>query len=243
MSSISNISNTNNIDYSSLFETSSSSSSSGSSLYTDWASIKNGSYAKIAKAYYSQDSSSSVDKEEAKTTIKQNTLLKSNATGVKSSLSALESSSLYEKVDKKDENGNSTKDYNYDKIYKALKEFADSYNSVVETADDSDNTGVLRNAASMTSVTTANQNLLSKIGITIKEDNTLSVDEDAVKEANINDIKSLFIGSGSYGSQVDAKVSEIVNKVNAENNKLSNYTSTGSYNTSESVGQIYDGTY
>ncbi len=234
------------MDYSSLFGTTSSSgSSSSASLYADWASIKNGSYGKLTKAYYGQDSTSTqtVDKDEAKATIKKNTLIKSNATNVKSSLLALEKSSLYEKVSKKDENGNTTQDYDYDKIYSALKDFVDNYNSVIDSSVESDNNGVLRNAASMTNVTKANENLLSKIGITIKEDNKLSVSEDDVKKANINDIKSLFMGSGSYGSQVESKVTEIANRANAENNKLNGYNSSGSYNASENIGRIYDGTY
>lgn len=247
MSSIFNVSSSSSTDYSSLFSSlstsSSSSSDSTSSLYTDWAALKNGSYQKLAKAYYSQQSSDTVDSDEAKSTIKANTALKSDASDVKSAVSSLQSESLYNKKTVTDEDGNTTTDYDYDDIVSALKSFADSYNSVIDAADDSDNSGVLRNAAAMTTATAANENLLSSIGITIGEDNKLTVDEDAVKSANISDIKSLFQGGGSYGSQIESSTSELINKLNAENNKLSSYTSTGSYSTANSAGSLYDGTY
>ena len=245
-SSIFNVSSSSS-DYSSLFSSlstsSSSSSDSTSSLYTDWAALKNGSYAKLAKAYYSKQDSDTVDSDEAKLTIKANTELKSDATDVKSSISSLQSSSLYEKKTTTDEDGNTTTDYDYDKIISALKSFAESYNSVIDAADDSDNTGILRNAAAMTTATAANQNLLSSIGIEIGEDNKLTVNEDTVREANISDIKSLFQGGGSYGSQIESSSSELINKINAENNKLSGYTSSGTYSSTTATGSLYDGTY
>lgn len=237
--------NNSTTDYSALFSslsTSSSSSSSSSSLLTDWASIKNGSYAKLTKAYYGQQNSS-VDTEELKQTIKSNTLLKSDATSVKSAVSSLQSESLYQQKTTTDADGKTTTGYDYEKITDALKKFAESYNSVIDSADDSDNSGVLRNAASMTKASAANKNLLESIGITIGEDNKLTVDEEKVKSANITDIKSLFQGGGSYGAQISNSSSELINRLNAENNKLSSYTADGSYSGTSAVGNIYDGTY
>ena len=249
MSSIDFSSLTTSTDYSSLFNsasTSSSSSSSSSSLYTDWANLKNGTTAKLAKSYYSKSSSSSsaVTSEEAKETIKANTELKSDTQSLRSSVSALmDSKTLFtNKIETKDEDGNVTTDYDRDKIYKSLKSFVDSYNSVVQSGGDSDNTRVLRNTMHMTQMTKANENLLSEVGITIGEDNKLSIDESAVKEADINSLKSLFSGSGSYAASVDARASEIVNAVNAENNKLSQYTAAGSYVSTDTIGKLYDGT-
>lgn len=231
-------------DYSSLFSSlSTSSSDSSANLLTDWASIKNGSYGKLTKAYYSKTNNSSVDTDEVKATVKANSQLKSDASDMKSALSGLSVASLYEKKTTKDEDGNTSSDYDRDKIYKSLKSFVDSYNKVIDAADDSDNKGVLRNAVAMTKATVANKNLLSDIGITIGEDNKLAINETAVKEANINDIKSLFQGGGSYGSQVEASSTEMINKINAENNKLSSYTANGTYDTSATIGSIYDGTY
>ena len=247
MSSIFDISSSSSSSssYSDLFSSlTTSSSDSSSSLLSDWASIKNGSYAKITKAYYAkEDSTSTVDSDEAKATIKANTTLKSDVTSTKTALEALSASSLYEKVDKKDADGNVTTDYDWDKIGKKLQSFVDSYNEIIESSVDSDNNRILRNTLSMTNITKANSNLLSDIGITVNDDNTLSLDTDALKEANINDLKSLFLGSGSYADQIDSRASELVNQINIENNKLSNYTSAGTYVNVNAVGNIYDGTY
>lgn len=96
MSSSINISGlTSSTDYSSLFSSLSSSSSSdssstGTSLYSDWASLKNGSYAKLAKAYYAKDSS--VDADTASATKKSNILLKGDADSLSSAVSGLNSS-------------------------------------------------------------------------------------------------------------------------------------------------------
>ena len=231
-------------NYSNLFDSLSTDSSSGSSsLFTDWASLKNGSYSKLAKTYYGKQAEQVATDDEVKEMIKGNTLLKSGATDAQSALTKLSSVSLYDKVSKKDDKGNETSDYDYDKIIGALKSFAEGYNRIIDKADESDNKGILRNAAAMANITAVNQNVLSKIGITIGEDNKLKVDEDAVKKANISDIKSLFTGNGSYGSQIDSRATSLTNYINAENNKLNTYTANGGYNGASAAGNIYDGTY
>lgn len=248
MASIFDISSSSQVDYSSLFGAASTSSSSGtdSSLLTDWASIKNGTYGKLTKAYYGKQdtkASSTESEDKIKETIKANSSIKSDSSSLRTAASALSKDSLYEKVEKKDADGNVTSDYDRDKIYKNLKSFADAYNSVIKSSVDSDNNRVLRNALSMTKNAKANANLLSDIGITINEDNTLSVDESKVKEANISDIKSLFKGAGSFADQIDSRASEIINQINYENNKLSNYTSAGAYDAAYIVGSNYDGNF
>lgn len=242
MSSISN--NYGITDYSGLFNSlSTNSSSTGNNLLSDWASLKNGSYLKLTKAYYKNDEAAVASKDEVKEAMKANSSLMADTDKLKSSLLDMESVSLYEKKPMKDADGKETMDYDYDGIYKKLKSFVDSYNSVIDSADDSNNKGVLRNAVSMVTSTALNQNMLGRIGITVGENNKLSIDESAVKSASINDIKTMFKGTGSYGAQIEAGSTEIINKLNAENNKLSSYTASGAYNNSGNVGSLYDGTY
>lgn len=248
MASISGI-NSGTTDYSELFDSlsaSSSKSSSSSNFLADYASIKNGSYAKLAKAYYGKTSgSSTVTEEEAAEKVKSNTEVKTNADALKSSANALvNSKTLFSnKVETTDKDGNKTTDYDYDKIYKALKSFVDDYNSVIESGGESENSSVLRNTLSMTKMTKENKDLLEDVGITINEDNTLSIDEETVKKANINDLKSLFSGVGSYADSIATKASNISYKAAYENNKLNSYTASGTYSTTGSVGNIYDGSY
>ena len=103
----------------------------------------------------------------------------------------------------------------------------------------------MRKAAMMTKNTAANRNMLSRVGITIGKDNKLSVDEEKLKKANINDLKSLFGGSySSYVSSIGQRASDI-QKVSeqmiksATNSNASTYTRRGSYS-SLATGGIYD---
>jgi flagellar capping protein FliD len=104
-----------------------------------------------------------------------------------------------------------TSDYDWDAITKAVKSFIEDYNDTVEEAGESNTKGVLRNAAWMTSITSKNSNLLSKVGITIGKGNKLELDEDTLKESDISTLKTLFTGYNSYASQIQQKASSISN--------------------------------
>ena len=240
-------------DYQALFGNLSASASksapSSNNLLADYASIKNGSYAKIAKAYYGKTSGSkktaAATKEEAAATIKSNNSVKAAADSLKSSISALtDSKSLFtDKVETTDKDGKKTTDYDYEKIYQAVKSFVDDYNKVIKEGGESDNKSILRNTLSMVNATKKNSTLLSDVGVTINEDNTLSLDKDTIKKANIHDLRSMFSGMGSYAESLSSKASSISNKANYENNKLSNYTAGGTFSAADAVGNIYDSSY
>ena len=156
-------------------------------------------------------------------------------------LIATGSKSVFNKKEITDENGNTKTDYDYDAIYKAVKGFADDYNSLIDSAGDSDSKSILRRTLSITNGTKKNSGLLSQVGVTIGEDNKLTVDEKKLKAANINDMKALFSGVGSYAYNVSSAASMINSAATNEMQKLNSYTSTGAYSYSASVGKIYDG--
>ncbi len=250
MASISGVnSTTTTTDYSELFESlsanSSSNNTSSSNFLADYASIKNGSYAKLTKAYYGKTSGAATTADEAKKTIKTNTTIKADADALKSSASTLvDSKTLFtKKIETTDDKGVTTSNYDYDKIYKNLKAFVDDYNKMIKSGSDSDNKSILRNTLSMTTLTKKNMSLLEDVGITINEDNTLSIDEKALKSANINDLKSLFNGVGSYADSISSFATNVSYKAEYENNKMSNYTAVGTYSASGASGNIYDSSY
>lgn len=205
-----------------------STDSSSSFNLSDWASIKNGSYGKLLKAYYKkQDAESTASGD----TSQKLTLMSSEANALKKSADALNSDSLWEKkkVTKKDETtGEETtsEDYDWDAITKAVKAFAENYNDVIESASNSSTKSVLRNAAWMTSMTDKSSSLLSKAGITIGKGNKLSVDEEALKKADISTLKTLFTGFNSYANSVSKKAGSISN---AANRAGGTYTSSATY--------------
>ena len=203
-----------NQDYSFLFGAAQSASTSGSFSLTDYMSIKNGSYGKLVKAYYAKQ-----DAEKAASggdSVQKSTMMKTGADALKKSADALNNDELWEKkkIKKKDEKTGEeieVEDYDWEAITKAVKSFVEDYNDVVEQAGDSNSKDVLRNAVWMTGITEANENMLSKIGITVGKGNKMELDEDILKKADISSLKTLFTGHNSFADKVSMKASSISN--------------------------------
>ena len=217
---------------------------SSGNLLSDYASIKNGSYGKLLKAYYAKQDAESAVSGDSKQSL---TLMRSSADSLKKSADALNDSSLWEKkkIKKKDEEtGEETEveDYDWNAITKAVKSFIEDYNAVVKQAGDSETQNVLRNAAWMTGITDSAQNLLSKVGITIGKGNQLELDEDALKEANISTLKSLFTGSSSFADKISQKAGCLSNVAanTAAGIKGTTYTSSGRY--SDTLSKLFSST-
>ena len=199
-----------NIDYSALFGTASNSSVGTANYLSDYASIRNGSYKKLMKAYYAkQDTEKLTAKQD---TVQKSTLMGSSADSLKVAADKLNDSELFDKDD--------------DTIVKAVKSFIESYNDVVSESGESNNKSVLRNAAWLTGMTGKNAKLLSKAGITIAKGNKLELDEDTLKKADKSTLKSIFNGYNSFAGNVSRKASAISN---ASKGAGSSYTSKGTY--------------
>ena len=189
----------NNTDYSYLFNNMQPTSTGGTFSLGDYAAIKNGSYKKLLKAYYAkQDAEKSAVSSES---MKNSSLVKSSADALKKSANALNNEALWEKKE----------DYDWDAITKAVKSFVDDYNSLVKLAGNSDSKDVLRNAVWMTGMTEANDNLLSKAGITVGKGNQMELNEDILKKADISTLKTLFTGHNSLADKIATKANSISN--------------------------------
>lgn len=196
----------------------SQSSSSSNGLFginlVDYASIRNGSYRKLVSAHYANQkaeeegsSSSSNGVKDSKQTLNSITNAASNLKDSASALLAKGNKALFQT--KTDANGNSYVDYDTDKMYKAVKEFADNYNSMLDAAANSEDTKILRSAKNMVSYTEANKKALAAVGITVGSDNKLTVDEDDFKAASKARVQSLFNDTGSYAYQISSKADSI----------------------------------
>lgn len=206
-----------------------STDSSTTNILGDYAAIKNGSYGKLLKAYYAQQSTDSASS--SKDTVQKSALIQSSANALKKAADALNDDSLWQKkkITKKDEKTGETteiEDYDWDAITKAVQSFVDSYNDTLEEAGESNAKNVLRNTLYMTNGMSANENLLSKVGITIGKGNKLEVDTDKLKEADISSLKTLFTGYNSLASKVSQKANSISL---AAGNSSGAYTSKGTY--------------
>ena len=239
-------------NYSFLFSGLSSSASNAVSgnWLADYASIKNGSYGKLMKAYYAKDSGDS--KTAASTIAKKDTAKKALAK-VETATDALKESAdtllatgkndLFAQKDitTKDENGieTTTKGYDTSVIYNAVNSFVKNYNSVMAAVDDVSDTTVNNRTESLGNTTIANSKQLAKIGITMKNDGTLSLDKDTFMKADMNTVKNLFQGNGSYGYRVSAQSSMINFAADHASTRSSLYTGTAGYTGTYNAGNLF----
>ena len=185
-------------DYSYLFSglnTSSTGSAGNLGFLSDYAAIKNGSYGKLMKAYYAEagagdsvkklaNASNSVSKDDTETLTK----VKSSTDDLKESADKL--------LAKGSKSGWAEDDM--EKVYSAVDELVKDYNSVLDTMDKTNSTSILSRAKSMVNNTKVNEKLLAKVGITINDDNSLSIDKKTFLEADITTVKNLFSVNGSF---------------------------------------------
>ena len=214
--------NSNSI--STLFGTGSGSNSGSNlySLFTDRASIRNGSYGKLLKSYYStaagsettksssaasKSSSDMLDKildskknvSVSKEAAQANAQIGQKLTNLQSSVSTLQKDDLY-----KDTQGGSTAK---DKVSSAVKNFVDDYNALVKTSKDSTLVNKTSNVAGMMRSTATNADKLSEIGINLNADGTVSLDEKKLKDADISKVQELFSTDNivGYGSTLASR--------------------------------------
>lgn len=200
----------------------------------DYAMVKNGTYKKLMKAYYAQaeaEKSSGTTDSSTKLTSIQN-----GANALSKSMQALMSDSLWEKktTTTKDETTGeetTTTDYDWDAITKAVSVFVSDYNDMIDELADSYTKSVLKNAIYMVKQVSANQNLLSQIGITVGSGNKLTLDEDALKSADIGTLKSLFSGSGSFAERLSLRAAKISSSAASAGGNATVYTSSGTVST------------
>lgn len=224
-----------------LFGTNSSMSTSFS--LGDWNMIRNGSYKRLLTAYYkteneNSDTSKTNGKKGVSVESKQNTIVSGDAGALTSKADSL-TAAVKKYASKIGGASDEEKTSLQDELYKAASDYVKAYNTLIDSASESNNTSVLRNAVSITGATKASSKMLSKMGITVGSDNKLSIDEKKFKEADVSDLKTMFTGYGSYSSRISRSAGIINSAATAAVNNergTSTYTKTGSY--SSMVGSI-----
>lgn len=202
--------------FNSLGGGSSNSGSAGSIDLASYAAIKNGSYAKLAKAYYSEGtqksgtsaaSSANSSKGSEKTSSANKdvdttglTQMRKDADSLKTAAEAFDKADLWKKTDGKED---------MSAIAGAVKDFANSYNKVIDQASKVNSKEVSQDMKFMTGMTDTFSKILNKIGVSVGDDGKLSVDEEALKKADVATVKSIFSGNMTYGDQIAEKASNI----------------------------------
>lgn len=218
--------------YSQLFQGISSSGGAGNQNFlSDYASIKNGSYGKLLKSYYSMgknsDTTASSKKSSSNNVLDKileerknpkiskqakeaNANLTAGLASLKSSVSALQNDKTY--TDTGD--GQSVSD----KVVSAMKKYVSDYNDVVSSAKRSTLESKTAYVANMMSNTSANSNKLSELGITVNADGTLQLNDKKLKEVDASKVQELFSAEDimSYGSKISSRV-EFANSGSSSN--------------------------
>ncbi|MBR5127806.1 MAG: hypothetical protein IKU69_05200 [Roseburia sp.] len=235
--------------------------------YTDYATIRSGSYFKLLKSYYSIDSSDEVKKivnnekdEDKKTDSKKESNSASTSTSTSKdsaeTISKVESTadklseatdvllntgktSVFKPTEVKDDAGNVTEKYDTDKIYKAVNEFVTDYNAVRDSALSAKSANIVGAAERMSRITGYNEESLNKIGITVEAGGKLKIDENTFKAADIADVKRVFHNPNGYASQVDTQASMIAYYAENEASKSNTYSNTGAYTNTYNTGTMY----
>lgn len=240
---------------STLFSSLGSSKSTGSGLFginlSEYASIRSGSYGKLMRSYFSMDSTKGTSKSDdsTKNTIEDLATTTSTSKDSTKTLAAIESDAkeltdsakaLYTRRNNKVFTKDSGGSYDTDKIYKAVKRFADDYNSMLDTAGKSSTNRISHSVSSMKNETSYNEKPLKEIGITVDEKTgKLSVDETTFKSADTEKIKNLFNGTGSYAYSVATKAAMTESYAKSEAAKSNTYTKNGTYNYNYNSGNIF----
>lgn len=234
----------------------------GSNFLSDYASIKNGSYLKLMKAYYgSRGDALKAARESAKSAGKAVPLPETseerkayNQVQVSSdalkdaadALMATGTKSVFAKQDVtvKDQNGVETtaKEYDREKIYKAVDRFVSSYNSVIQASGKTENDNITRRTANLMGSTTANLKSLLSVGISVNKDGTLSLDKESLLGADMSTAKALFSGNGSYAYRVSAQASMVNYAADNEAARAargSSYTASGAYGANYQNGNLF----
>ena len=181
-----------------------------SSSFTTLEFMKSGAYSKLINRYYS-----SMNQSDSSAQALAVDSARKSAAQLNSSALALSKASLY----------NTDSSESREKILSAAKNFVSAYNKSIDDVADVNDIKMLQKGVSVVSMTSAVSGSLKKVGITVGEDNKLTLDEKVFSNAGIGELEAVFSGNNSYSARIAQKAVMIAN-----NASVSGYTANGSYN-------------
>lgn len=128
--------------------------------------------------------------------------------------------------------------YDMEKIAEAVNSFVSNYNSVTSSVADSGNMSILQKGAVMLNQSATNYNALSKVGITVETSGKLKLDSEKLKNSDVNDLKALFEGSGSYADRISATAQNINHAAQASQYKTYNNYGAASFSLASTLGNF-----
>ena len=215
----------------------------------DYSAIRSGSYGKLMKSYYgeqsssiSRGSSSSRSKnvldeiieerrnpKESKEVSAANSKLSTSVSTFKNALGTLQSENTY----KDTENGLDARS----KVENALKSYVSAYNDAVTTAKKSTNMNMTSNVAGAMGATKESVEALGELGITMNHDGTLAFDAKKFKTIELDTVKNVFDGNAalSYGSKIASRLNRIADSATSSGKIDSSTTTVATVSNSKSL--------
>lgn len=215
----------------------------------DYSAIRSGSYGKLMKSYYgeqsssiSRGSSSSRSKnvldeiieerrnpKESKEVSAANSKLSTSVSTFKNALGTLQSENTY----KDTENGLDARS----KVENALKSYVSAYNDAVTTAKKSTNMNMTSNVAGAMGATKESVEALGELGITMNHDGTLAFDVKKFKTIELSTVKDAFDGNAalSYGSKIASRLNRIADSATSSGKIDSSTTTVATVSNSKSL--------
>ncbi len=136
----------------------------------------------------------------SKETQEANTNLTNGIGSLKSSISTLQNENTFEDT----ENGKTASE----KVVSAMKSYVNNYNNVVTASKSSTLSNKTAYVANMMSTTSKFEKELGEIGVMLKSDGTLQLDETKLKNTDLSKVQKLFSTDNiqSYGSTIASRV-------------------------------------
>lgn len=125
-----------------------------------------------------------------------------------------------------------------DKLVSNVKTFVEDYNTTIDSLQKSGSVDALKKGLYMTNTAKAYSGALGRIGLKVGTDNKLTLNEDTLKAADTNSVKSLLSGNYSFTTKVADKASQISKAANLKAQVVS-YNQDGNYSTLFSISSMF----
>lgn len=205
------------------------------SILGEYAMIKSGAYQKLLKAYYNTTESTEESKNKQTSSKKQELSsltayestykeVKVDADSLNNAAKALSNEKIYEGT--KAEDG--TISYDKDAIVNKVNSFVSGYNNYMESTKKASSASLMQQTYKMQGEILSNTRAMQGIGITYAN-GKLSVDEEKLKAADVEDIAEVFKGEDSVAGKIATAAADASKVSYNFANAGSLYSASGSY--------------
>ncbi len=179
---------------------------------SDYATVKNGSYGKLLKAYYAPEKTDAKNSSKTTSDIKQTDEkdIKKEASNVKEKAGLL--NNAFDKI------SDSSKEINKDDI----KAFTDRYNDMLKAGSASSDNVTKAMTSGLKSLSSRNSSEMQKLGIEINKDGSLKFDEKTFENVSDNKLSDSFVKDmKKYIENIEKQAQEKINNMSSYDNKAS----------------------